>query len=65
MPTTAISELGLPLKKKHSTVFLNRTRKDRRQSDEHLNCFLGNAGEASDRRDGARVMGSRHIKGSK
>ena len=65
MPTTAISELGPPLKRKHSTVFLNRTRKDRRLLDEHWNCFLGNAGEASDGRDGARIMGSRQIKGSK
>ena len=43
-------------KRKRSTIFLERTRKGHRQSDQHWNCFKGNIGEIPQRRGGA-LMG--------
>ena len=42
-------------KRKHWTTFPERTREGHRQSDEHGNCFKGNAGETSERRGGAHM----------
>ena len=36
-------------------IFLERTREGHRQSDEHWNCFKGNVGETSERRDGMHI----------
>ena len=36
-------------KRKRETIFLERTRDDHRQSDEHWNRFKGNNGETSER----------------
>ena len=36
-------------------IFLQRTRKDHRQSEEHWNCFKGNAMGTSDRQGGAHT----------
>ena len=43
-------------KRKHSTIFFERMRKDHLQLDEHWNCFKGNTGETSERR-GKTYMG--------
>ena len=42
-------------KRKRSTIFLERTRKGHRHSDEHWNRFRGNVGKTSERRGGARM----------
>ena len=47
-------------RKLRSTIFLKRTREGHRQSDEHWNCFLGNARGTSERRDGAHMGFSEH-----
>ena len=42
-------------KRKRSTTFRERTRKDHRQSDQHWNSFNGNTRESSEREGGARM----------
>ena len=42
-------------KRKRSTIFLERTRKGHRQSDQHWNCFKGNTGETPEKRGGAHM----------
>ena len=42
-------------KGKRSVVFLQRTRKDKHQSDQRWKYFTGNSGKASERRDGMYV----------
>ena len=42
-------------------IFLERTREDHRQSDEHWNLFKGNVGETSERCGGARTGFSERI----
>ena len=44
-------------KRRHSTIFLDRTRKGHRQSDEQWTCFKGNVEKTSERHGGA-LMGS-------
>ena len=48
-------------KKKHETIFLERTRKGHHQSGEHWNHFEGDTGETSERWDGAHMVFSEHI----
>ena len=48
-------------KKKHSTIFLERTREGHRQLDEHWNRFKGNGGETSERRDGEHMCFSERL----
>ena len=43
-------------KRRRSTIFLERTREGHGQSDEHLNCFIGNVGEISERRGEAQKL---------
>ena len=40
---------------KRSTIFLERTRKGHRQSNQHWNCFKGNIGDTPERRCGAHM----------
>ena len=48
-------------KRKHQTIFLERTREGHRQSDEHWNCFKGNIRETSERQGGAHMGFSKCI----
>ena len=44
-------------KRKRSAIFLERTREGHRQSDEHGDCFKGNAGERSETGKERIIMG--------
>ena len=44
-----------------SKLLLDRTTEGHRQSDEHLECFIANVGETSERRGGARMDFSERI----
>ena len=48
-------------KRKRSPMCLGRTREGHHQSDKHWNCFKGNIGEPSERRDGANVGFSERV----
>ena len=48
-------------KRKRSLIFLERTRKEHCQSDEHWDCFKGNVGESFERRGGAHMCFSERI----
>ena len=47
--------------RKRETIFLEGTREDHRQSDEHWNRFNGNVGETSERRTGGNMGFSERI----
>ena len=42
-------------------IFLERMTEGHHQSDEHWNCFKGNFGETSERRDGAHMCFHEHV----
>ena len=48
-------------RRKRETIFLEGTREDHRQSDEHWNRFKGNVGETSERRTGENMDFSERI----
>ena len=48
-------------KRKHLTIFVERTRDGHHQSNKHLNCFKGNIGETSERCGGVLMGHSKRI----